>query len=225
MKLSPWILSTLIASSPLAATAVLSLPSALAQTEADKVLPVVEKDEFNATEALARANEALNRIQTAKGRFAEMNPNGVYSQGNFYLSRPGRLRFEYDAPDPRLFVSDGTMIAFEDRDFESVEIIPLSTTPLSMLIGKESDLAGRANIRSIQEKGGFVSILMSDKAGETDGTLELLFDPKDYALKQWITNDALGQSVIVELRDVEYGVKLKSKLFQIEDPEDEDDRR
>ena len=117
------------------------------------------------------------------------------------------------------------MIAFEDRDFESVEIIPLSTTPLSMLIGKESDLAGRANIRSIQEKGGFVSILMSDKAGETDGTLELLFDPKDYALKQWITNDALGQSVIVELRDVEYGVKLKSKLFQIEDPEDEDDRR
>ncbi len=222
-KITPWILSGLVLAAPVTAGALMSSTSAIAQDDVKPVTPVVEET-FNATEALAKANASLNKIDTAKGRFAETDPKGLYTQGTFYLSRPGRMRFVYDDPDPRLFVADGTMVAFEDRDWETVETVPLSATPLNLLIGKEADLAGRANVRSVTKKGGLVSVVLADKSGDTDGTLELFFDPASYDLKKWETSDAMGQTVTVDLFDVSYGMKLSPRLFQIDDPEDEDDR-
>ena len=40
----------------------------------------------------------VNSIRTLQARFVQRNPNGSVVQGTLYISRPGRMRFEYDAP-------------------------------------------------------------------------------------------------------------------------------
>ena len=45
-----------------------------------------------------RAETYLNAITTLKARFLQVSPNGASVEGDVYLSRPGRLRMQYDQP-------------------------------------------------------------------------------------------------------------------------------
>lgn len=215
-----WIISGALLSSPFAL-------STAVQTEPATVPAVTQTTEpaFNETAALANANAALNRLDTAKGKFTQVDFHGNFSTGAFYLNRPGRLRFEYDAPVPLLIVSDGTMLAIEDRDLETVDSVPLASTPLNLLLRNDTDLAAHANILSIAKKSGLVAIRVSDKSEEAEGQLELFFDPESYELKQWESIDANGAVTTVQLIETQIGASVSPALFRIEDPEDDDRRR
>src|SRR3546814_9144224 len=69
-----------------------------------------------------------------KGRFLQVGPDGSAAEGDIYLQRPGRFRFEFDPPVPMLIVSDGAYILMDDRELKSVERIPLAATPLDLLV-------------------------------------------------------------------------------------------
>ena len=199
-----------------------------AEVQAPAQTPMQERsvpEPLNQTDTIARANEGLNAIQSAKGRFTQIDYQGRFSQGDFYLKRPGRLRFEYDDPVPLMIVSDGTTLAIEDRDLETVDRVPLVSTPLNLLIRQEADLAAHANILSVKRKAGLIAIRLSDKSGEAEGELELFFDPETYVLKQWESIDPNGAVTTVQLVDTELDVDLSPRLFRLEDPEDEDERR
>lgn len=216
-----WILAGLLvnAPAPVLTNAQVATPAPAEQTIA------AEAPAFSETEAIAKANVSLNAIDTAKGRFTQLDGNNNFSKGEFYLNRPGRMRFEYDDPVPLMIVSDGTTVAFEDRDLETVERVPLVSTPLNLILRRNTDLAAHADILSVEQKAGMVAIRISDKSGEAEGELELFFDPVDYQLKQWETTDLTGAVTTVQLIDVELGVSVSPRLFRLDDPEDEDDRR
>lgn len=213
-----WILSGALLASPVLANS--------AQSVVDPIpLRTAQADSFNATQALLDANEALNRISTATGRFVQLDPSGHLAQGEFFISRPGRLRFEYDDPTPITLVSDGTTLAIVDRDLETVDRVPLVSTPLNLLLRKNADLAAHANILAIEKKGDFVSVRVSDKSEEAEGELELFFDQVSFDLKKWEVLDAFGQLTTVDLIDTTEGVSISPRQFRIDDPEDEDERR
>lgn len=219
-NISDWIISGVLLSSPFALSTTAQTDPADTPAQAQ-----ISEPAFNKTEALADANAALNRLDTAKGGFTQVDYSGNFSSGEFSLNRPGRLRFEYAAPVPLLIVSDGTMLSVQDRDLDTVDSVPLASTPLNLLLRANTDLAAHANILSIDKKGGLVAIRVSDKSGEAEGELELFFDPDTYELKQWESIDANGAITTVQLIDVQVGASVSPKLFRIEDPEDEDDRR
>ena len=56
---------------------------------------------------LDRISAYLNAIHTMKGSFVQLGPDGQIDEGVFYIEKPGRMRFEYHAPNPVLIVSDG----------------------------------------------------------------------------------------------------------------------
>ena len=55
----------------------------------------------------AEVERYINAIRTLKARFVQSNPNGSVVQGTLYVRRPGRMRFEYDAPSQLKIVADG----------------------------------------------------------------------------------------------------------------------
>ena len=229
-NIAEWIFSGALLAAPVAATVTTNLqattpaPVVFAADPGTAAGQTVEMP-LNKTEALARANQAMNQITTAQGRFTQYDYSGNFSQGSFYLSRPGKMRFEYDDPVPILIVSDGTTLAIEDRDLETVDRVPLVSTPLNLLLRKDTDLAANANILSIGKRGGLVGIRLSDKSGDAEGELELFFDATTYELKQWESIDVNGAVTTVQLTQSEKGGSLSPRLFRIDDPEDEDDRR
>lgn len=96
--------------------------------------------------SIAQAVEArYQRARTLKATFLERYSQGRRAvrveSGTVYFSRPGRMRWEYEAPEAKFFLSDGKTVWFyvpEDRTVTRAKLRESSDwrTPLALLTGK-----------------------------------------------------------------------------------------
>src|SRR5262245_42271962 len=57
-----------------------------------------------------RVNNYLSGVQMLTGNFIQVGPDGSRTQGDFYISKPGKVRFEYDDPSPIELIADGSSV-------------------------------------------------------------------------------------------------------------------
>lgn len=193
-----------------------------AEPVADTPAPEPVFDEQAAIEGI---NAYLNSMQTLRARFLQISPNGSGFEGLLSISRPGRLRFEYDDPSPITVISDGTTVAMEDSKLETVDRAPLRSTPLWWLLKDEIDIASDAEITQIVREFGLVYLTVRDPNAEMDGQIQFVFEEPTYELREWFVTDALGEMTRIVLQDHETDVRLSPRLFIIPDPEEERDSR
>lgn len=166
---------------------------------------------------LAAATASLRKINTATGRFSQVAPDGSVTVGTFHLRRPGRMRFAYDAPTPILIVADGSTVAVEDKALETIDRVPLSSTPLGLFLKRDPDLARDAEVVSVQSGAGQIAIRLRDKSGETEGELILVFAEKSFALQEWMVIDGQGGLTRTTLSNVALNKRLDPRLFILRD--------
>lgn len=162
-----------------------------------------------------RASGYLNSVDHMQGAFLQVNPDGTLSEGQFYLRRPGRMRFEYTAPEELLVVSDGTWVIVKESARAAGDRYPLGATPLSILLADQVNLRGNAEVRRVERDGGILRVTLADSTGEAPGEITLIFDDQGMHLRQWVVTDAQGLQTTVALRNVEYGVRADNELFII----------
>ena len=172
-----------------------------------------------ADEADVRRIEAyLNGIHTLRAHFLQVAPDGQLSQGTAWLERPGHLRFQYDPPNPYLLVTAYGQLIFEDRSIKQVSQIPLSRTPLGILLAGHVTLSGAVTVTSIRRLPGQLQLTLVRTESPGEGSLTLTFSENPLALRQWTVLDAQRRATRVTLYDVETGVSLNPKLFEFVDP-------
>ncbi len=162
-----------------------------------------------------RASGYLNSVGHMQGAFLQVNPDGTLSEGNFYLRRPGRMRFEYAAPQELLVVADGTWVIVKEDEKAPAERYPLNATPLNSLLSDPVNLRERADVRRVEEEAGILRVTLADATGEAPGEITLVFDEPELHLRQWIVTDAQGLQTTVALRNIEYGQKADNDLFVV----------
>ena len=167
---------------------------------------------------LARIEAYLNGIRTLKAHFLQVAPDGAMSQGTAWLDRPGRMRFEYDPPAPFLLVAAHGNLVFEDRSIEQISNVPLSLTPLGILLADHVSLSGDVRVTGFRRLPGQLEVTLVRSGSPQDGSLTLLFTDSPLALRQWTVVDAQRRETRVTLYNVEQGVSLDPKLFQFDDP-------
>lgn len=167
--------------------------------------------------ALAAANRTLNSVQHMQGRFVQTAPGGARSTGNFYIQRPGRLRFEYDAPATLLIVSDGSVVAMRDTALRTTERTSLRSTPLNLILGERIDLERNARITRVSRSGPWTMITARDRTGQTDGLITLNFYGEQAELRSWDVTDATGARTRITLSDTSQPASLDRNLFRLTD--------
>src|SRR5258706_11725964 len=63
----------------------------------------------------ARVSSYLSSLQTLVGNFVQVGPDGSKTKGDFYIQKPGKVRFEYEAPSPIDIIADGSSLAARER--------------------------------------------------------------------------------------------------------------
>lgn len=174
---------------------------------------------------LAAIDLALNNTASFSGRFAQYGSDGSFSQGTIYLKRPGKIRFEYDAPAPLLLVSDGVTLTQIDRQLDTKDRIPLKTTPLAFFLGENVKLEDDVEVVSLQKTATKTSVTAKDGSGQMDGAITMIFDPQTLALSEWIVHDGFGQQTQIILSELKYNQRLNPNLFIIRDKSRRDRRR
>ncbi len=174
---------------------------------------------------LARISAKLNSTASFSGRFAQYASDGSFSQGKIYLKRPGKIRFEYDAPAPFLLVSDGVTVTQVDRQLDTKDRVPLKATPLAFFLAENIKLEDDVEVIALRKTIDAVSVTAKDGSGQMDGAITMVFDPTSLALKEWIVHDAFGQETKVILSELIYNQRLNSRLFVLRDDNRRDRRK
>jgi outer membrane lipoprotein-sorting protein len=173
-----------------------------------------------------RVAKAMTDTRTVQGQFTQVDPSGSPSNGAFYISRPGKVRFEYTTPEPIYIVSDGTTVSIEEPKRKSYDAVPLSSTPLQLFLRSNIDLRKEGSVTDVQSSGGSHFVTLVDKTGEAEGKMILQFRQSDFELMGWRQVDGTGAETRVQLSGMKKNVSLKPSLFVVKDPSDSgDDRR
>jgi outer membrane lipoprotein-sorting protein len=133
--------------------------------------------------------------------------------------RPGRMRFEYDPPEPLLLVaSDGQFLHY-DKELRQPSIVPVSSTPLGFLLRPRISLtSGDLEIIGLERGGGLLRVGMRRREAPAEGSLTLVFAEEPMELRQWVVVDAQGQQTRVTLTEVQTGVRFDPLIFTFNDP-------
>ena len=164
---------------------------------------------------LARLSQYLNELQTAEGRFTQINADGSASEGTIYIHRPGRMRFEYDADDLLVIAGGGQVAIFDGRSNQRPEQYPLRRTPLNLILRRNVDLAGSGMVTALEQNGDFTHVTALDPDTPEEGTITLVFSDNPVQLRSWMITDQAGGQTQLELGAFEQGVQIGARLFNI----------
>jgi outer membrane lipoprotein-sorting protein len=165
----------------------------------------------------AKVSSYLSSLQTLVGNFVQVGPDGSKTKGDFYIQKPGKVRFEYEAPSPIAIIADGSSVAVRDRKLATQDIYPLSQTPLRYLLSDRIDLLKDTNVVSVTADDVFVSVTIEEKQALIGTSrLMLMIGAKDGQLKQWTVTDPQGYDTTVAVYNLDASKKVDPGLFKID---------
>ena len=164
-----------------------------------------------------RVSAYLSSLQTLVGNFVQVGPDGSRSKGDFYIQKPGKVRFEYDDPSPIDIIADGSSVAVRDSKLATQDIYPLSQTPLRYLLSDRIDLLKDTNVISVTADDVFISVIIEEKQALIGTSrLMLMVGAKDGQLKQWTVTDPQGYNTTVAVYNLDSSKKVDPGLFKID---------
>ncbi len=193
-----------------ASHAVMTAPPA----EAAKDAKLTSKD----VEQINKVSSFFNGFQTLTGQFVQVGPRGNISNGVFYISKPGKMRFEYNPPSPYLIVSDGTWVVIMNRKNKRTDHYPLSSTPLQLVLSKNVDLIKQARILEVKNEEGSIHLTLAAKNKAVPGRLTLTFNEKKSEIEQWAVIDGEGRRTTISLSEMSSGGDHSASLFKVKRP-------
>lgn len=174
---------------------------------------------FDATQKAqaAKVSNYLTSLNMLAGNFVQVGPDGSRTKGDFYIQKPGKVRFEYDEPSPIAMIADGSSLAVRDRKLATQDIYPLSQTPLRYLLSDRIDLMRDTNVISVTSDDLYISVTIEEKnAIVGTSRLMLMLGAKDNQLKQWTVTDPQGYDTTVAIYNLDTPKKLDPGLFKID---------
>lgn len=199
-------IALLLALSPMAHAQVTELPAAEQQALAMKV------------------ERYLNSITTMKAGFNQMNQDGSIDAGTFYLSRPGRLRFEYAEPKMDYIVADGLFVHYWDDAMKEHSNATIGSTLADFLLRKKIKLSGDLKVVQIRRpREGKLLVTLVQSENPEAGDLRLLLNETPMQLEKWRVTDGAGNITEVTLQHAQTGIKLDPRLFRFVPPKGYDE--
>jgi outer membrane lipoprotein-sorting protein len=157
---------------------------------------------------VTRVERYLAGLTTLRAAFRQVAQDGGEASGTFHLSRPGRMRIDYDGRRNNFIVADGTFIG---------------QTMADLILRADVRLSGDVAVTGLDRQPGRLEIAMVQASEPLQGELTLVFEDGSrndgpLALRQWRVIDAQGLATVVTLFGVETGMTLDRRLFQFNDP-------
>lgn len=171
----------------------------------------------------ARIERYLNSITTLRARFLQISPTGDIARGTVLMSRPGKMRIDYDPPVPVLIVTEGSWLMLYDKELEASSYTSLNDSLAGFLVRPRIQLGGDVMVRDLDRGKGVIRVTMVRRDAPESGALTLVFGEKPLSLRQWTIVDGRGGETRVALENPQFNGKIDAKEFEFTPPEREDD--
>lgn len=188
---------------------------------------------MNLESGAAGLNMVLDRLQqhykatrSFSARFGETITRPgvppVRRSGTIYYKKPGKLRWEFEGPQPETIVSDGKTIYDYDPGLNQVVETPLaqavrSQAAAAFLLGA-GDLKRDFNATGISEpdSSGVVHVSLTPRQGGE--RIEAGIDRKTYNIATLSIADAMGNQTYLKFSNIELNPSLGDSRFSFTPP-------
>jgi outer membrane lipoprotein carrier protein len=176
-----------------------------------------------------------DRVTDFSADFVHAYRGGVLKQqatekGKLLVKKPGKMRWEYTAPEKKLFVSDGRKIYSYIPQDKQVVVSSMprddqAPTPALFLTGK-GDITRDFNVtfdKVADAPAGSIALKLTPKRREPDyESLTLVVEPKTLNLQMLITVDAQGGRSAFTFSNLKENVGLSDNQFVFQMPRNVD---
>jgi outer membrane lipoprotein carrier protein len=186
----------------------------------------------SADELAAALQKKYDGVRDFSADFVQTYRGGVLNRqikdsGRVMIRKPGRMRWEYQLPEEKLFVSDGARIYSYVPEDRQVTIVPVP--PDDQASSPALFLAGKGNITR-----DFTASIVETPAGQPAGAralrlvprtaqaeydwLIIVVDPATLTLRGLVTGDSQGGTSSFSFTNMKENVGLAYKLFTFTPP-------
>ena len=199
---------------------------AMAATDINRFIETMNKSDNSSVLAskkstenadMQRIEQYLNSISTLIADFTQIAPDGEESGGTFFLSRPGKLRWQYNPPVPILIVANGNQLSYYDYELKQLSHTSPSSSLAGFLTRKVIRFADDIIVENLRQDSGLLRIIISQKDHKDQGKLMMIFNNNPIFLKKMTVIDSVGQQTSISLSNIKQGMALEDKLFVIQD--------
>ena len=164
-----------------------------------------------------RVSAYLSGVRQLQGKFVQVGPDGGKSEGEFFLQKPGKVRFDYNPPSPIEMIADGQSVVVRDRKLATQDLYPLSQTPLRFLLADRIDLMCDTTLVGVYADDVFVTVVIEERQilGGTHRVM-LMFGAQDFQLRQWTVTDPQGYDTTVAVYNLDTRSMPDPNLFRID---------
>ena len=150
-----------------------------------------------------KVDHRYNHMQTLEAQFAESYSGAGMTRkesGTLLLKKPGRMRWDYDEPHPKMFLTDGSTAWFYVPGEKQVRRTPVKQvedlrSPLRYLLGKsklEKEFVGLTIVTDAKPVNGGDIVLRGEPKGIEERVSETLLE---------VTPDGMITRIVVEGTD------------------------
>ena len=167
---------------------------------------------------LSRVEAYMNALPPVTAEFIQQTSDGQVFNGQFWLQRPGRLRFEYKNPVNNFVVADGGFIHFWDAKIKKQTSAPIGETLADFILKNRIQFNDGVDVTGVTRKDGLLMVTLVQATDPSAGSLTLVFENMPMQLKQWTVSDAMGLTSTVSLINPAAAPKFDQRLFQFRKP-------
>ena len=167
---------------------------------------------------VVQAEQWLNALSTAEAGFVQTAPDGTQRTGRFYISRPGKLRFEYESQPKDFIVADGVFLYYYDATSGQQSNAPIGNTLADFLLREDMTMTRDITVTRVFKTRDLTQITLTQTEAPEGGRLIMGFQNEPYRLAKWQVIDSTGAITQVDLEQLQPNVTLEDSLFRYVDP-------
>jgi outer membrane lipoprotein carrier protein len=185
-----------------------------------------------AAEVAARVQARYEGLASLRASFVQTTSNVAFggdsgpqaapARGRVEFAKPGRMRFEYETPEPSLVVSDGTTLWIYDPTAKEVQVLPvsqgfLSAAAIQFLLG-EGRLVETFEVSARRCAPERAELELRPRSEATYERIELAVDPASGWIRESTVVDLLGNRTHLAFDDIQTGGAPDAARFRFEPP-------
>ena len=178
----------------------------------------------------AQVQQRYDGLRSLRARFAQVSRNVAFggsggpeaapSRGRVEFAKPGRMRWEYEAPEPSLVVSDGKKLWIYDPKAKEAQVLSveqgfLSAAAIQFLLG-EGRLLESFEVKALRCEPERAELELRPRAEASYERIDLVVDRKTGWIRETTVYDLLGNETHVSFDEIEPGGAPDEARFRFE---------
>lgn len=166
-------------------------------------------------ESITKIEQYLNNLTSFTASFTQIDSQNNIATGQFYLSRPGKLLWQYQNPEKLIILGNNNNITYYDPELDEVTKVNAADHIASFLMRKKINLHYDIKVLDIYRNNDVINITMAQKDEEDAGFITLGFQSAKMQLTQMNITDAVGKTTYINFDNIKENVAIDNNIYKL----------